>query len=138
MKVGGVGIEGRHLLGLVDVATRYSSCSSWRTAHRAVVAVEQQAHAGRAALHRADGGDGAHAVEHLGRDVLEVFALRNDEDLFVLAASAASMARRVPGRPAAIGEVTPGKRPPREVESRVGSMRSVMWASCGGFHRVVS
>ncbi len=47
------------------------------------------------------------------------------------------MARRVPGRPAAIGEVTSGKRTASRSGITGRVVRSVMYASCGESHHSV-
>ena len=72
--------------------------------------LEEQARSADAPLDRADRGDRPDRVEELGRDALEVLPLRDGEDELSGLFIAVSMAWSVPGRPAAIGKLTPGKR----------------------------
>ena len=68
-------MDGRHqVLILLFVADR----------DRTIVSVQEQPHSGGATLHRTDSSHRAHAIEDFWGYVLEVLALRDHEDLFVL------------------------------------------------------
>ena len=79
-----LGVDRGHLLRRAD--GRHQVAVVLLVAHRdaAVGAVEQEPHAGRAALHRSDGRHRPHGVQQLGGHVLGVLALRDHEDRLVL------------------------------------------------------
>ena len=72
--------EGLHLLGLADDGLEVALLVAVVHRDAAPLTVEQQLHAGQAALHLADPGDGADGVEAVGGDLLEILPLRDGED----------------------------------------------------------
>ena len=84
----------------------------------------------QAALELPDPGDGADGVQRLRRDAARCSpAGRRRRPACSGVARAASMARRVPGRPAPIGAVTPGKSTTSR-RGRTGSVRRSVMGSC--------
>jgi len=71
-------------------------------------AVQDQLHTTEIALNLADPRDRAGRVQHAGCDLIDVLFLSYRKHLPVGSLRAASMARNVAGRPAPIGDATPG------------------------------
>ena len=76
-------VERRHFLCAVDRGHQVLVLLVVADRDRTIISVQEQSHSGWAALHRTDGGYRAHSIEDFGGHVLEVFALRDHEDLFV-------------------------------------------------------
>ena len=116
-----VSIEGQHLLGFPHDRLEVAFLVAIVDGDAPPLTVQQQLHAGQPSLKLSDPGDRADGVQDIGGDIFHVLPLRDRKDQPLGVASAASMARRVAGRPAPIGAVTPGNR----TTSRRGSTGSV-------------
>jgi hypothetical protein len=86
------------------------------------VAMQNQLDAAQIALHLADTRDCPGRVKNARRDLVDVFFLGDRENSALRSFSAASIARSVAGRPAPIGDATPGNR----TASRNGRTGSVI------------
>ena len=75
-----VRVERRHLLGGAHDGGEIAVLLEVVHRDAAVLALQQQLHAGETPLHLADAGHGADGVEHVGVDALHVLPLRHRED----------------------------------------------------------
>ena len=75
-----LGIERQHLLGLAHDGLEIALLLGVVDGDAALLAVEQQLHAGQPALELPDPGDGADGVEHVGGHALDVLPLGHRED----------------------------------------------------------
>ena len=75
-----LGIDRKHLLGLAHDGLEIALLLGVVDGDAALLAVEQQLHAGKTPLELPDLGDGADRVQHIGVDALDVLTLAHRED----------------------------------------------------------